>query len=456
MKKYNGELLKIYLTYNLIYFLKYLFFLFKMISELKSFQNNLNPEILESIEKTMIKSSLISKEQKEKSILEIYQTFIQRLSFNLNDQNSIAISDLIFDKSYEIYKITEKNDWPNLETFKLPNLHRLTNLFYIYIKSRLKLINKEKKMNKNKSIFIKACENIIKLLIALIDNSLLNHLQNNLLYMLFKDLFEFYHITNYNDKIKDSLEELFSLYEEETNISGLAKMNSIDENAERNFFLGSLLKIFQFKIDIINNNKEINLTEIENIYKHEKTLKNLCFFADCDLVWTYQCYLFINKKYSYNEFEVLNKLIDTGKIYHSFAISSSYGILNLVDFHINLIKTLMVILLVFNHIKLDKNILSKLTFKDNEINFLANSTYKNLTSIKKMLKQNVNKYYEIYKFGEKIMKRLEEENKDIETEKYSEIILPKSESLLEINQDYLKSSLVEGDRKYNELIKNLE
>ena len=427
-----------------------------MISELKSFQNNLNPEILESIEKTMIKSSLISKEQKEKSILEIYQTFIQRLSFNLNDQNSIAISDLIFDKSYEIYKITEKNDWPNLETFKLPNLHRLTNLFYIYIKSRLKLINKEKKMNKNKSIFIKACENIIKLLIALIDNSLLNHLQNNLLYMLFKDLFEFYHITNYNEKIKDSLEELFSLYEEETNISGLAKMNSIDENAERNFFLGSLLKIFQFKIDIINNNKEINLTEIENIYKHEKTLKNLCFFADCDLVWTYQCYLFINKKYSYNEFEVLNKLIDTGKIYHSFAISSSYGILNLVDFHINLIKTLMVILLVFNHIKLDKNILSKLTFKDNEINFLANSTYKNLTSIKKMLKQNVNKYYEIYKFGEKIMKRLEEENKDIETEKYSEIILPKSESLLEINQDYLKSSLVEGDRKYNELIKNLE
>ena len=427
-----------------------------MISELKSFQNNLNPEILESIEKTMIKSSLISKEQKEKSILEIYQTFIQRLSFNLNDQNSIAISDLIFDKSYEIYKITEKNDWPNLETFKLPNLHRLTNLFYIYIKSRLKLINKEKKMNKNKSIFIKACENIIKLLIALIDNSLLNHLQNNLLYMLFKDLFEFYHITNYNDKIKDSLEELFSLYEEETNISGLAKMNSIDENAERNFFLGSLLKIFQFKIDIINNNKEINLSDIENIYKHEKTLKNLCFFADCDLVWTYQCYLFINKKYSYNEFEVLNKLIDTGKIYHSFAISSSYGILNLVDFHINLIKTLMVILLVFNHIKLDKNILSKLTFKDNEINFLANSTYKNLTSIKKMLKQNVNKYYEIYKFGEKIMKRLEEENKDIETEKYSEIILPKSESLLEINQDYLKSSLVEGDRKYNELIKNLE
>ena len=427
-----------------------------MISELKSFQNNLNPEILESIEKTMIKSSLISKEQKEKSILEIYQTFIQRLSFNLNDQNSIAISDLIFDKSYEIYKITEKNDWPNLETFKLPNLHRLTNLFYIYIKSRLKLINKEKKMNKNKIIFIKACENIIKLLIALIDNSLLNHLQNNLLYMLFKDLFEFYHITNYNDKIKDSLEELFSLYEEETNISGLAKMNSIDENAERNFFLGSLLKIFQFKIDIINNNKEINLSDIENIYKHEKTLKSLCFFADCDLVWTYQCYLFINKKYSYNEFEVLNKLIDTGKIYHSFAISSSYGILNLVDFHINLIKTLMVILLVFNHIKLDKNILSKLTFKDNEINFLANSTYKNLTSIKKMLKQNVNKYYEIYKFGEKIMKRLEEENKDIETEKYSEIILPKSESLLEINQDYLKSSLVEGDRKYNELIKNLE
>ncbi len=114
--------------------------------------------------------------------------------------------------------------------------------------------------------------------------------------MLFKDLFEFYHLTNYNEKLKDSLEELFSLYEEETNISGLAKMKNIDENAERNFFLGSLLKILQFKIDIVNNNKDIDLTDIENIYNHEKTLRNLCFFADCDLIWIYQCYLFINKK----------------------------------------------------------------------------------------------------------------------------------------------------------------
>ena len=427
-----------------------------MISELKDIQYNVNPEIMESIEKTMIKSSLISKEQKEKSILETYQTFIQRLSFNLNDQNSIAISDLIFDKSYEIYKITENYDWPALETFKMPNLHRLTNLFYIYIKSRLNLINKEKKINKNKNIFIKSCENIIKLLTALIDNTLLNHLQNYLLYMLFKDLFEFYYLTNYNEKLKDSLEELFSLYEEETNISGLAKMKNIDENAERNFFLGSLLKILQFKIDIVNDNKEIDLTDIENIYKHEKTLRNLCFFADCDLIWIYQCYLFINKKNSINEFTILNQLIDDGKIYHCFAVSSSYGFLSLVDYHINLIKTLMVILLVFNDVKLDKNILSKLSFKENESNFLVNSTYKNLTSIQKMLKQNINKYYELFKFGEKIMKRFEEENKDKEPDKYNEIIIPKNENLLEINQDYLKNSIVEENKKYNDLLKDLE
>ncbi len=69
----------------------------------------------------------------------------------------------------------------------------------------------------------------------------------------------------------------------------------------------------------------------------------------------------------------------------------------------------MVILLVFNDVKLDKNILSKLSFKVNESNFLIISTYKNLTSIKKMLKQNINKYYELFKFGEKIMKRFEEE-----------------------------------------------
>ena len=427
-----------------------------MISELKDIQYNVNPEIMESIEKNMIKSSLISKEQREKSMHELFQVFIQRLSFNLNDQNSIAISDLIFDKSYEICKVTENYDWPGLETFKMPNLHRLTNLFYIYVKSRLSLIHREKKVNKNKTIFFKACENIIKLLTALIEHSLINHLQNYLLYMLFKDLFEFYHISNYNEKIKEDLENLFSLYEEETNISGLAKMNKIDENAERNFFLGSILRIFQFKVDIALNNNNINLTDIVNIYKHENVLRNLCYFADCDLVWIYQCYLFINKKNSIEEFKILNQLIDIGKIYHCFAVSSSIGFLNLVDFHINLIKTLMLIILVFNNVKLNKNILSKLYFKENEINILVNSNYKNLIAIKKMLKQSINKYYEIFKFDEKILKKFEEENQNKETEKYNEIVIPKIECINEINEDYLKKSIVEGNKKFNDLLKNLE
>ena len=145
-----------------------------------------------------------------------------------------------------------------------------------------------------------------------------------------------------------------------------------------------------------------------------------------------------------------------GKIYHCFALSSSNGFLNLVDFHINLIKTLMLIILVFNYVKLNKNILSKLYFKDNEINILVNSNYKNLIAIKKMLKQSINKFYDIFKFDEKILKRFEEENENKETEKYNEIVIPKIECINEINEDYLKKSIVEGNKKFNDLLKDLE
>jgi hypothetical protein len=116
----------------------------------------------------------------------------------------------------------------------------------------------------------------------------------------------------------------------------------------------------------------------------------------------------------------------------------------------------MLIILVFNYVKLNKNILSQLYFKDNEINILVNSNYKNLIAIKKMLKQSINKFYDIFKFDVKILKRFEEENENKETEKYNEIVIPKIECINEINEDYLKKSIVEGNKKFNDLLKDLE
>ena len=84
-----------------------------MISELKDIQYNVNPEIMESIEKNMLKSSLISKEQREKSMLELFQVFIQRLSYN-----SLLLKILIL---IHFFTFIYTNYFPSIISFiKLP------------------------------------------------------------------------------------------------------------------------------------------------------------------------------------------------------------------------------------------------------------------------------------------------------------------------------------------------
>ena len=112
-----------------------------MKSEMPKIYQNLNPEINEAIEKLHLNINKNSKEQKEKGILELQKTFIQRLSKSLEKVNIMEVTDLILDKSIKISEITENYDWPSAESLKVPNLFRNTNLLYVYVKNRLNMLS---------------------------------------------------------------------------------------------------------------------------------------------------------------------------------------------------------------------------------------------------------------------------------------------------------------------------
>ena len=157
-----------------------------MISEIIPGSNSLNPEIIESIEKISIKSNMINKEQREKNIKELYKTVLLKISKILDERNSNELMDLIFDKSIQICEITKEYEWPGVKDLKVSNLNRFTNFFYIYIRSRLILYSNKSKKNIQETA-IKACDNLLKLLNILIDNTVI--IENKLYYMIFYDLF---------------------------------------------------------------------------------------------------------------------------------------------------------------------------------------------------------------------------------------------------------------------------
>ena len=101
----------------------------------------LNQEINEAIDKLYLNINLNSKDQKEKGILELHKTFIQRLSKCLEKGNIYEVTDLILDKSIKISEITNEYNWPTAESLKIPNLYRYTNLLYVYVKARLNMLS---------------------------------------------------------------------------------------------------------------------------------------------------------------------------------------------------------------------------------------------------------------------------------------------------------------------------
>ena len=432
-----------------------------MISEQSQIYQYLNPEINEAIEKSYLSININSKEQKEKGIQELHKTFIQKLSKSLEKGNLLEVTDLVLDKSIKISEITENYDWPTAESLKVPNLFRNTNLLYLYVKARLNMLSgKGKKIAKEGPV--KAIDNLIKILNGIIDENIT--LDNNLIYICFEDLFSFYCLSNFDEKIKESIEELISLYQEESNISGLAKMESIAESAQGNFFKGALVSLFQFKLDIISQNKDMNLTDIENIFKHEKALKNSCFLLNVNFVWVYSCYKFINENNKDNELklcQICMELFKIAKNYKQFLLPNKNNMISIVCRHIEKLRSLIIIYFVNNFIHLSDALFLALDYDQKQIEELKATSNRNLFPLNKIINNNKVTDYQLLKFEHGIAKKLEGNDKGKVSnelrDKYNELILKKekifNEKDIKNNEEYLKLRLIENNQKYKDLLK---
>jgi hypothetical protein len=432
-----------------------------MISEMSNVYQYLNPEINEAIEKLYLNIHINSKVQKEKGIQELHKTFIQRLSKSLEKQNRLEVTDLILDKSVKISEIIDNYDWPTAESLKVPNLFRNTNLLYLYVKARLNMLSgKGKKISKDGPI--KAIDNLIKILNEIIDDNIT--LDNNLIYICFEDLFSFYCLSNFDEKCKESIEEIISLYKEESNISGLAKMNNIDKNAEGNFFKGTLVTLFQFKLDIINQNKEMDITEIENIFKHEKVLKNSCFLLNVNFIWIYSCYKYINENNREKDLQLCQicmELFKIAKNYQQFLLPNKSNMITIVSKHIEKLRSLIIIYFVNNSIHLSDSLFLLLDYDKKEIEELRAISEQNLYPLIKTIKSSNVKDYQLMKFDQGIIKKLEDKNKGKVSnelrDKYNELILKKEkkydEKDIKNNEEYLKLRLTEDNKRFKELLK---
>jgi hypothetical protein len=431
-----------------------------MISEMSQIYQYLNPEINEAIEKSYLSLNLNSKDQKEKGILELHKTFIQRLSKCLEKGNIIEITDLILDKSIKISDITENYDWPTAESLKVPNLFRNTNLLYVYVRSRLNMLSgKGKKMIKDAAI--KAVENLVTILNGIIDENLT--LDNNLIYICFEDLFSFYCLANFDEKCKEKIDDLISLYKEESNISGLAKMENIEKIAEGNFFKGSLGVLLQFKLDIINNNKEMDLKDIENIFKHENVLKNTCFLLNVNFVWIYSCYKFIKENNNENDFKLCQtcmELFQISKNYKQFLLPNKSNIISIVSKHLEKLRSLIIIFFVNNSIKLSDSFFLLLDYDQRLIEELKTISNNNIYPIIKIIKNNNLKDYNLLKFEPAIINKLKDKKEKVSNElieKYNELIINKDKKICEKdiknNEEYLKIRLIDENQKYKDLLK---
>ena len=422
----------------------------------------LNPEINDAIEKLYLNININSKDQKEKGILELHKCFIEKLSKSLSKGNLLEVSDLILDKSIKISEITENYDWPSAESLKVPNLFRNTNLLYVYVRTRLNLLSgKGKKMIKDGPN--KAVDNLVKILTALLEDNI--SLENNLIYICFEDLLSFYVLSNFNEKSKELIDDLVSFCQEESNINGLSKMENIDKSAEGNFFKGALVTLFQFKLDLITEKKEIDASIVENIFKHENSLRNSCFLLNANFVWVYAGYKFIHENKSEKDLLLCEKLVELfkiGKNYKQFLLPKKSELISIVSKHIEKLRSLIIIYFVNNYIHLSDAIFLELDYKQNEIEELKTTSNYNLSPIIKNIKNNNVEDYNLLKLAQPIIKKLENNsnNEKVSKElknKFYELIIQKPKKIgekdIKNNEDYLKMRLTEENNRFKELLK---
>jgi hypothetical protein len=421
-----------------------------MISEIIQGSNSLNPEIIESIEKISIKSNMINKEQREKNIKELYKTVLLKISKILDERNSNELMDLIFDKSIQICEITKEYEWPGVKDLKVSNLNRFTNFFYIYIRSRLILYSNKSKKNIQETA-IKACDNLLKLLNILIDNT--GIIENNLYYMIFYDLFEFFLLSNKNEETKNEIDNLIDLYLEETNISGLIKMENIADSAKTNFFLGSLCKLFQLKISLIYEEKKEDIkNDINNIIKHEKILRDTNLVLNIELNWYAYVIKFIEKDITEEDVKSIKNIIDISNIYIKFLKISNSNFNEIIYYNVNKLKSLMILILIKEGVKINKNILFAINVDYNYYDLYLNAVNNDTFYIKKILNNPINIDYIKLKFDKEIMNKINKNENNYN--KFLDIIL--GENKIDYKEYFDLNKYIEfkknENKKFNDLI----
>ena len=432
-----------------------------MLSEISRTYHYLNPEINEAIEKLYLNLNLTSNEQQKKGVIELHKFFLERLSKNLEKRNALEITDLILDKSLKISEITKEYDWSPAETLKVSNLVKNTNLFYTYIRARLNMLT-GKGIKTMKDGANKAIDALVKILQGVIDENI--KLENNLIYICFEDLLSFYVLSRFNEQSKELIEDLISLYQEESNIEGLAKMDKIAETAEGNLFKGGLVTLFQFKLDLITQNKDMNLSILENVFKHQNILRNKCFLLNAELIWAYSCYKFIISNKNESDYDLCRKcfeVFDIAKNYKLFLLTNRSNFITLINKCIEKLRSLIIILFVNNKIHLSNSLFLRLDYEPNQIIDLKNTSNYYCSQVLKLIKDNNIRDYQLLNFLNLISKKLSEDNKAdnlIETQKkFSELIIKKEEEVktedIKNKEEYLNMRLTEKNKKFKDLLK---
>ena len=432
-----------------------------MLPEISRTYLYLNPEINEAIDKHYLNLNLSSNEQQKKGVMELHKYFVERLSKNLEKRNPLEITDLILDKSIKISEITKEYDWTPAETLKVSNLFKNTNLLYTYIRARLNMLT-GKGVKTMKDGAIKAIDALVKILQGVIEDNI--KLENNLIYICFEDLLSFFILSRFNEQSKELIEDLVALYQEETNIEGLAKMEKIDKIAEDNLFKGGIVTLFQFKLDLITQNKEINLSVLEKIFKHINVIRNKCFLLDAELIWTYSCYKFINSKEKDSDFKLCQncfEIFDIAKNYNKFLLTNKSNFISLINKCIDKIRSLIIILFMNNKIHLSNSFFLRLDYDQQQINEYKNISNFDSTQILKLIKDNNITDYHLLNFEDLIIKKLNEninsDKLEKKKKKFNELIIKSDKEItsedIKNNEDYLKKRLTESNKKFKDLLK---
>jgi hypothetical protein len=431
-----------------------------MLSDMSQVCQFLNPEVNNKIEKIYQNMNLKSKEQQEKGNTEIYKYFLEKLSHSLGKGQKLNMADLILDKSIKISDIINNYDWDVFSSLKkLTNLAPNTSTIYTYAISRLHILSGKNKKPIKKEEINKAIDTLVIIINSFYDSKI--NLDDKLLYLCFEDLFSFYLLTNCNEKSKQEIEDLISFVKEETNIEGLSKMKNIDPIAEDNFYRGAIAVLFQFKLDLISQKNDIDLSLIENIFKHEEALRKKSILLNLNLVWYYTCYKMINEDNKENEIKFCEKCLNIyiiTKNYLQFLLPSKSLLISIVSAHIEKIRSLIVLYFLKNHIILNNSLFIKLDYSQKQIDELKCLSLVNLFPIFKIVKNSKIDDYDKMKFKEKIEKKfkdIKDDNSGEEKRKFMDLIIKYEKDIeekdIKNNEDYLKNVLCAQNKKFEEL-----